>query len=94
MTKRIQFIEMTPKELINQLKAELLPELIKEIEERTQPKEPEEYLTAKETQKILSISHATLWRWKNNGIVKAYGIKNRVYFKRSEIAEILDKNEL
>lgn len=49
----------------------------------------EELLTREETCKLLKINSSTLWAWTNKGKVKAYGIANRRYYKRSELMESL-----
>lgn len=59
----------------------------KEIEKETSTNE--ELLTAEETSNFLKISDTTLWRWTNNGNVKAYGIGSRRYYKKSEILNSL-----
>ena len=47
-------------------------------------------LTRKETCEFLKIDSSTLWHWTNKGKVKAYGIANRRYYKRSELLENLN----
>ncbi|RXG13982.1 helix-turn-helix protein [Leeuwenhoekiella aestuarii] len=55
------------------------------------PNEPEELLTRDEACKFLKINSSTLWTWTNKGIVTAYGISNRRYYKRSELLQTLIK---
>jgi DNA invertase Pin-like site-specific DNA recombinase len=45
----------------------------------------EDLLSRKETAEILKINFTTLWKWTKNGKITAYGIGNRVYYKRGEI---------
>lgn len=47
-------------------------------------------LSRKETCEFLKIDSSTLWHWTNKGKVKAYGIANRRYYKRSELMESLN----
>lgn len=49
----------------------------------------DDLLTREETCKFLSVDSSTLWAWTNKGKVKAYGIGNRRYYKRSELLECL-----
>lgn len=49
----------------------------------------DELLTREETCNFLKINSSTLWAWTNKGKVKAYGIANRRYYKRSELNEAL-----
>jgi len=51
--------------------------------------DPDELLTREETCKFLQIDSSTLWHWTNKGKVKAYGIANRRYYKKSEILDCL-----
>ncbi|MBD0778248.1 helix-turn-helix domain-containing protein [Maribacter sp. ANRC-HE7] len=39
--------------------------------------------------KLFQIDSSTLWHWTNKGKVKAYGIGNRRYYKKSELLESL-----
>lgn len=49
----------------------------------------EELLTRTETAKILKVELTTLWSWTKKGKITAYGIGNRVYYKRGEIMKSL-----
>lgn len=49
----------------------------------------DDLLTRDEACKFLKIDSSTLWAWTNKGKVKAYGIGNRRYYKRSELIEAL-----
>ena len=49
----------------------------------------DELLTRAEASEFLKIDPSTLWHWTNNGKVKAYGISNRRYYKRTELLECL-----
>lgn len=46
-------------------------------------------LTRQEACDFLKIDSSTLWHWTNKGKVKAYGIANRRYYKKSELLECL-----
>lgn len=48
-----------------------------------------ELLTANETMELLSISRNSLDRFIQEGILKAYRLKRKLYFKQSEIWEAL-----
>ncbi len=49
----------------------------------------DELLTRDQTCKFLQINSSTLWAWTNKGKVKAHGIANRRYYKRSELLQCL-----
>ena len=62
---------------------------IKDLKENFEPKSPIEYLTRNEVSLILKCDLSTIHNWCKKGKLIPYGIGNRVYFKRSEIEEVL-----
>lgn len=90
----IQFIGTNPSDLISELKNSLIPELKAQLSAQFQPKEPTEYLTRSEVCKLLKIDLSTLHRWRKDNVIPSYGMCNRVYFKRSEVDEIINQNKL
>jgi len=90
----IQFIGTTPADLVHEIKNAIIPELKEELSREFQPKQPTEYLTRTEVCKLLKIDLSTLHRWTKSGKLNAYGIGNRVYYKRSEIESYLEINKL
>lgn len=69
-----------------------LEEIKKQIENLTnhfQPIEPTEFLTRKEVAKMFNVTLSTLHSWTKKGNLKSYGIGGRVYYKRSEVEQIL-----
>ena len=88
--KQIQFIGVTPTDLLNEMDkriATLKKELLKEL----QPKEPTELLTRDEVCSMLKINRSTLHRWTRKGAFYSYPIEGRVYYKRNELNETLNK---
>ena len=92
--ENIQFIGTTPQELVKEIANSIIPELRAELSKEFEPKEPTEYLTRSEVCKLLKIDLSTLWRWQRNGTLQAYALNNRVYFKRSEIDDVLNTNRI
>ena len=90
----IQFIGTTPTELITGIEENLIPKLLEKLSKEFQPKQPTEYLTRSEVCRLLKINLSTLHRWRKENIIPSYGYGNRVYFKRSEIDEIINQNKL
>ena len=90
----IQFIGTNPSDLISELKNSLIPELKAQLSAQFQPKEPTEYLTRSEICKLLKIDLSSLHRWRKEGKIPSYGLGNRVYFKRSEVEQIINANKL
>lgn len=93
--KSIVQIENTSLELIldavKSIFESKINELTKEVKELQNLKgvTEDDYVTAKETAKILHITPATLWAWENQGKVKKYRVGKRVYYKRSEINDLI-----
>jgi predicted DNA-binding transcriptional regulator AlpA len=50
-----------------------------------------ELLTREETCELFSFNKTTLWKHTKSGKFKSYGIGNRVYYKRSELLEVLQR---
>ena len=85
----LQFIQTTPEqlsELINDGVKYQLEDLKKQLLNQNAN---DELLTRKEACELLQIDSSTLWHWTNKGKVRAYGISNRRYYKRSELIEAL-----
>ena len=90
----IQFIGTSDSEFLQRFKDEIIPELKLQLAKEFQPKEPTEFLTRTEVCELLKIDFSTIHRWKKEGIIPSYGVGNRVYFKRHEVEQIINKNKL
>ncbi|WP_417878480.1 helix-turn-helix domain-containing protein [Vibrio sp.] len=88
-TNSILLQDLTPEELGNLIDVKLKHRIEDLIVHLSNLKSNDELLTREETCKFLSIDSSTLWAWTNKGKVKAYGIGNRRYYKRSELLECL-----
>ena len=82
--KQVQFISVTPEQIqesiLNGVKVQ-----IEQLKKDFQPKEPTGYLTRNEVKELLKIDLSTVHNWTKKGKLKAYGLGNRVYYKRSEV---------
>ena len=67
---------------------------LQELKQNFQLKEPDEFLTRKETAELLKISLVCLHDWCNKGILKPYKMGNRTYFKRKEIETKLNNSNI
>lgn len=52
------------------------------------PKE-KELLTREETCELLKVDPSTLWRWTAKGVITAYAIGSRRFYKKEELLESL-----
>lgn len=86
----IQFIQLTPEELQNDIVKGVKKEL-DQIKKDFQPKNPTIYLTRSEVAEMLKIDLSTVHNWTKRGKLTAYGIGKRVYYKRAEVEEALVK---
>lgn len=81
---KVLHVEQVSKDLIFAKFDGLFMEL-KEMKKHFQPKEPTEYLTASELRKLLKISKPTEMEWRRKGVIQAYKIGGRIYYKRHEV---------
>lgn len=49
-------------------------------------------LTKKEVAKLFSVHANTITNWSNSGILKAYTLGQRVYYKKTECLDVLFTN--
>lgn len=75
--------ETKPEELIKALRTAFKEEL--EDFKKNIPERPAEYLSKRETAKMLGITLSTLDRWTMQGLIKRHSIGNRIYYLRSNV---------
>lgn len=88
MEKTIQFLQTTPEQLQDAI-VDRLSKQFKAYKGLLSSKSKEEYLTRHDVAEMLQISLGTVYNWVNRGILKRYGLANKVYFKRSEVEAAL-----
>ena len=87
----VQLIQVTPTELATLISENVkiqLQELFVELKGKSKDDGPE-FLTRKETAELFKVSLVTIHDWSNNGLLKAYKLGNRTYYKRSELLQAL-----
>ena len=90
MDKQIVQIESaTTAELADLISEKFFEKLEKRITDILKKNADNELLSREETAKLLKINSTTLWHWTKKGKLLAYGIGNRVYYKRGEIMNSL-----
>ena len=82
--QQIQFIGTTPNALID-LIDDTVKKRIEELKKNFQPKKPTEFLTRNDVAEMLKIDISSVHNWTKKGILKAYQISGRVYYKRVEV---------
>ncbi len=84
----IQFLNVTP----NELKQEITKEVINHLEKffkDFKPKQPNDYLSRKEVATLFKVDISTISNWQKSGKLQPLGIGSRVYFLRSDIEKSL-----
>lgn len=90
----IQFTTILNPESLKILKEEIASETKSQILQALCPMETIVYLSSKEVCDLLKIDLSTLYKWRKESKIPSYGIGNRVFFKRHEIDQIINKNRL
>jgi len=80
----IQDPEMLQNAILQGIRQEL-----EQLKTEFQPKQPTDLLTRNEVRELLKVDLSTVHNLTKNGKLKAYGIGNRVYYKRNEIDLVL-----
>lgn len=89
MVQSIQMLNITPIDLANLIKDGIKSEL-SEIKKTLNPDHLESpRLTRRETAKFFDVSLNCVNDWTRKGILKAYKVGQRTYFKRSELLQVM-----
>lgn len=88
MQGTIQLIQVTPEQLEDRIcnRVKLQFDALKL---KFQPKEPTELLTRNQVKEKFDVDLSTIHNWTKRGKLKAYGIGNRIYYKRSEVDQAI-----
>ncbi|MNQ42530.1 Helix-turn-helix domain protein [compost metagenome] len=88
MESAIMLQNLSPMDL-EELIRKVVSEQLEEFRKNNSIEKPDELLTREEACLLLKISLTSLWNWTKKGKLKAYGIGNRVFYKRGELIESL-----
>ena len=88
MKETLQFIGTTPEEVINATVNGVRVEL-ENLRKEFQPKVPDELMTRQETADFFKVDLSTIWSWTKKGKLRSFGCGNRVYYKRSQLDQVL-----
>lgn len=93
-TNQIQFVGLNPTEFLNQLKTSLIADIIPHLKKQNKSNDDLGLLTRNEVMKLLKVSSSTLSRWQKENAIPFVkigdGASCKVYFKRSEIENLLN----
>ncbi|WP_242501821.1 helix-turn-helix domain-containing protein [Flavobacterium beibuense] len=80
--------QLTPEQLQDMIREAVKAEL-DDFKNRLADSEPDVLLTRTEASALLKVNITTLWNWTKAGKITAYGIGNRVYYKKQELLSSL-----
>ncbi len=86
--KTLQFIQITPEQLQEAIITGVKVEIDK-LQDKFQPKQPEELMTRNEVKDFLKVDLSTVHNWTKKGKLKSYGLGHRIYYKRSEVEQAI-----
>lgn len=88
MQPTILFFQETPEDLENRIFQRFKTEF-DNLKLELHPKQQDEFLTRSQVKNMLDVDLSTIHNWTKRGKLRAYGIGNRVYYKRNEVVEAL-----
>jgi len=86
----IQFVQVSTEEL-QSLVSNILESKLNDFKRNFKPIEPNEYLSRSEVAKMLSVNESTIFNWKKRGILSAFQIGGRVFYKRKDVEDAIVK---
>jgi hypothetical protein len=86
----IQFVQVSTEEL-QSLVSNVLESKLNDFKRNFKPIEPNEYLSRSEVAKMLSVNESTIFNWKKRGILSAFQIGGRVFYKRKDVEDAIVK---
>ena len=95
MYKGNEIMAVVPQEKLEAIQSELseIKALLLEKQSSSQSK-GEQYLSSREAAELLGIDPRTLIVWRKKGVLKGSKVGKKVYYKRSEVTALIDRNEL
>lgn len=88
MENSIMLHNLAPNDL-EELIRKVVIEQVEAFRKNTSTENPDELLSREDACLLLKISLTSLWNWTKKGKLVAYGIGNRIYYKRGELIESL-----
>lgn len=92
MNNRKHVFQLTTEEFIELIK-EVVLSVVPPINNLTDNQDgntsQNEYLTRDEAKELLKVSYTTLWKYNNEGILKATKIGSRVFYRKRDIDEAM-----
>jgi hypothetical protein len=86
----VQFISTSPKALAN-LISDAVKLQLEDLKKNFEPKIPTEFLTRNEVKDLLKVDLSTVHNLTKRNVLVKYGCGGRVYYKRSEVEQAIEK---
>ncbi|MDA9343561.1 helix-turn-helix domain-containing protein [Algibacter sp.] len=80
----VQLFQITEEKLTDNILTAIKKEL-EQLKKEFQPQQPPTWISRNEAAKMLDVSFPTLYSWHKKGILTAYSIGTRVYYKLDEV---------
>ncbi|QXP72515.1 helix-turn-helix domain-containing protein [Tenacibaculum sp. AHE15PA] len=84
-TKRTLKLLKKRNKIVKQDKTDLSSEKVETSEKN------DELLTIEETATLFKVKRQTVYNWKNNGLIQAYSIQGRIYYKKNELLKAINE---
>ena len=91
--KSLQLIGVEPEDLINAITSQVTANVTALLNEKINPAKQNEIMTRKEVSELLQKDYSTLYRWKEKGVLLPTFIDGSIYYYRSDIDTLLEKNK-
>ena len=93
VNQQLQLIGLEPEDLINAITSQVTANFTALLNEKINPQVNNEIMTRKEVSELLQKDYSTLFRWKQKGILIPTFIDGSIYYYRSDIDALLEKNK-
>lgn len=91
--KSLQLIGVEPEEFINAITSQMTANFTALLNEKINIPKQNEIMTRKEVSELLQKDYSTLFRWKQKGVLIPTCIDGSIYYYRSDIDALLEKNK-
>lgn len=89
MKQKNDFSKVNDKGLVEAIRKMLREELNAAMNGKRDPK-TSDFLTHEEAMRYLKVSYATLYNYRVNGIIKGVKVRQKYYYKRSDLDALLE----
>ena len=81
-------------EVAREVFIQLLPQIKSYIDKYLASDDRTELMTEDEVCRLFKKNKSTIWRWRKEGVVKAYKVGGTVYYKQQDIIGVIENNKI